>query len=294
MFATPVKEPIMKRQTACGAVMVGVDGYEDSLLALRWALLEGQCTGRRVHLMHSHPVLGGASGREFAEEGSRRLLDEALEVCRDYPDVQVTTEGLQSRGPSPAAILLAASEGAEMAVVGCRGHRPPQGLLLGSVSERLARHATCPVVTVRPSHTAGAERVVLGLTVEGPSDRALFFAFEHASSRRVGLTVINVWHLRGVSGAGAMFPVEGRVAIDVARHLRDLDALLEPWRAKFYDVPVTVESIGGHAASVLRAAGEQAALMVVGRREKSGVGQLLGSVSQSVLHYAQCPVAVVG
>lgn len=54
------------------------------------------------------------------------------------------------------------------------------------------------------------------------------------------------------------------------------------------------ESVGGHAASVLRYASEHAALLVVGRPESGGISQLLGSMSQSMLHHAQCPVAVVG
>jgi nucleotide-binding universal stress UspA family protein len=57
---------------------------------------------------------------------------------------------------------------------------------------------------------------------------------------------------------------------------------------------VTAESIGGHAAAVLRHASEHASLLVVGRPEKDGVSLLLGSMSQSMLHHAQCPVAVVG
>ncbi|MGZ4595605.1 MAG: universal stress protein [Actinomycetes bacterium] len=284
----------MDQNTVSGAVMVGLDGFADSRLALRWALLEGHCTRRRVHVVHSHQAMDGEAARETALEGSRRLLEDALEQCRDYRDVVVTTDLLESRGASPAATLLAASEGAEMVVVGCRGHRPPQGMLIGSVSEHLARHATCPVVTVRPSHRTGEERIVLGLSAQEPSERALAFAFEHAAHHHVGLTVIDVWHERGVSGAGAVFPVEDRVAVDAARHQAALDDVLESWRAKFPDVAVTTECIVGHAHSVLRDASENAALLVVGRRQKSGVGLLLGSVSQSVLHHAQCPVAVVG
>jgi nucleotide-binding universal stress UspA family protein len=209
------EELIMKQQTVSGAVLVGLDGNEDSRRALRWALLEGQSTGRRLHLVHCQMVPGGNDGREHAEQGSRELLDDALELCRDYPDVQVTTEAIDSRGSSAAASLLEAS-------------------------------------------------------------------------------AINVWHERGASGAGAVFPIEDRITSDADRHQGALDLALESWRRNFPDVPVIAENIVGHAASVLRDASEHAALLVVGRREKGGVGLLLGSVSQSVLHHAQCPVAVVG
>jgi nucleotide-binding universal stress UspA family protein len=283
----------MKQRMESGVVLVGLDGSNDSRLALRWALDEAQSNGLSVHLVHCHEVRPGAAGEELAASG-RRLLDEGLELCRDYPHVRVTAEAMERRGPSIAASLLAASEAASMVVVGCRGHRAPQGLLWGSVSEHLSRHATCPVVTVRPPIDEGATRVVLGLTVPEPTDGALAFAFEYASSRRVDLAAINVWHEAGVSGAGAVYPVEHYIALEPDRHLAELNDVLEPWRARFPHVTVTTESIGGHAASVLRHASDHAALLVVGRREKSGISLLLGSISQSMLHHAHCPVAVVG
>lgn len=283
----------MKQPAESGVVLVGLDSSNDSRLALRWALEEAQSNGLSVHLVHCHEVLPGAAGLELAASG-RRLLEEGLALCRDYPHVRVTAEAMERRGPSIAASLLAASEAASMVVVGCRGHRSPQGLLWGSVSEHLSRHATCPVVTVRPPNDEEATRVALGLIVPEPTEGALAFAFEYASSRGVELTAINVWHEPGVSCAGAVYPVEHYIALEPDRHLAELDDVLEPWRARFPDVSVTTESIGGNAASVLRYASEHAALLVVGRREKSGMSLLLGSISQSVLHHAHCPVAVVG
>ena len=148
-------------------------------------------------------------------------------------------------------------------------------------------------MTVRPPNDAAATRVVLGLTIPEPTEGALAYAFEYASHHRVGLTAINVWREHGVSGTGPLYPVEHYIALEPDRHLGALNDVLEPWRAKFPDVMVTAESVGGHAASVLRYASEHAALLVVGRPE-SGGSRLLGSMSQSMLHHAQCPVAVVG
>jgi Universal stress protein UspA and related nucleotide-binding proteins len=287
------EERTMNQQADSQGVVVGLDGSGDSRLALRWALEEAQTSGRPVHLVHCHQVARGAADKGLAAWG-RRLLDEGLELCREYPDVRVTAEVVDTHDPSPAASLLAAAEAAEALVVGCRGHRSPLGVLWGSVSESLSRQATCPVVTVRLLHDPEATRVVLGLTVPEPTEGALAYAFEYASHHRVGLTAINVWHQHGVSGAGAVYPVEHYVALEPDRRLGALNDALEPWRAKFPDVMVTAESIGGHAASVLRYASEHAALLVVGRPEKGGISQLLGSMSQSMLHHAQCPVAIVG
>jgi len=179
-------------------------------------------------------------------------------------------------------------------VVGCRGHRSPLGVRWGSVSEHLSRYATCPVVTVRSPNDASATRVVLGLTLPEPTEGALEYAFEYAWHHGVGLTAINVWREHHASGAGPLYPGEHYIALEPSRHLGALNDVLEPWRAKFPGVLVTAESVGGHAASVLRYASEHAALLVVGRPEGGGFSRLLGSISQSMLHHAQCPVAVVG
>jgi nucleotide-binding universal stress UspA family protein len=58
----------------------------------------------------------------------------------------------------PAAALIAASADAFMLVVGSRGHGGFMGLLLGSVSARVAEHATCPVLVVHEkTQTTAAE-----------------------------------------------------------------------------------------------------------------------------------------
>jgi nucleotide-binding universal stress UspA family protein len=150
------------------------------------------------------------------------------------------------------------------------------------------------VVTVRPPQDAQASRVVLALTVPEPTEAALAYAFAHASNHGIELTAINVWHENVVFGAGAPNPVEHYLALEPDRHLAALNDVLEPWRAKFPDVMVTAESIAGHAAAVLRHASEHASLLVVGRPEKDGISLLLGSMSQSMLHHARCPIAVVG
>jgi len=283
----------MNEQADSQRVVVGLDGSGDSRLALRWALDEAQSSGMAVHLVHCHHVARGAAGRGPAAWGSR-LLDEGLGLCREFPEVRATAEVVDTHDPSPAASLLAASEAADILVVGCRGHRSPVGIRWGSVSEHLSRYATCPVVTVRPPNDAADTRVVLGLALPEPTEGALAYAFEYASHHGVGLTAINVWREHGASGSGPVYPGEHYIALEPSRHLGALNDVLEPWRAKFPDVMVTAESVGGHAASVLRYASERAALLVVGRPEGGGISHLLGSISQSMLHHAQCPVAVVG
>ena len=66
----------------------------------------------------------------------------------------VTFKGVTHEGPA-AKVLLEASEGADLLVVGSRGLGGFSGLLLGSVSQQCSLHAHCPVVIVRPQDERG-------------------------------------------------------------------------------------------------------------------------------------------
>jgi len=79
----------------------------------------------------------------------RKMQDAAVAEVREVFDtcgVYIDQKLLKGRA---ADTLIAASEGADMLVVGNRGRGGVRGLLLGSVSQQIAHHATCPVVIVR-------------------------------------------------------------------------------------------------------------------------------------------------
>jgi nucleotide-binding universal stress UspA family protein len=63
-----------------------------------------------------------------------------------HDGVEVTTDVVQGSG---AAVLVEASERADLVVVGSRGHGGFTGLLLGSVSTQVVHHAACSVMVVR-------------------------------------------------------------------------------------------------------------------------------------------------
>ncbi|MEL5955244.1 universal stress protein [Streptomyces sp. CLV115] len=140
-----------------GRIVVGVDGSESSKQALRWAVRQAELTGGVVEAVTAwdfpqfHGALGWlppSSSDEAALEGrARRDLAEAIqETVGSQPPVEVRTE---ARYGTAAAVLLEASRGASMLVVGSRGLGGFSGLLLGSVAQHCTQHASCPVVVVR-------------------------------------------------------------------------------------------------------------------------------------------------
>jgi nucleotide-binding universal stress UspA family protein len=139
-------------------IVTGVDGSPASLAALRWAIGQAELTGAAVDAVIAwhFPVLGasGGFGIEFAAMGPgdfRKTAENSVaEVVSGAlgpaSDVRVRVRAVEG---DPARSLLDASAGADLLVVGSRGHGGLAGALLGSVSEYCVRHAACPVVVTR-------------------------------------------------------------------------------------------------------------------------------------------------
>jgi nucleotide-binding universal stress UspA family protein len=134
-------------------IVVGIDGSEASLAALDWAAGQAALTSSPLEILATWdwPVTYGWAvplPQEYdPQESVQKTLDEAADGVRSrYPDIEVTTTALQGH---PAPVLVEASKGAKLLVVGSRGHGEFVGMLLGSVGEHCAAHAHCPVLVHR-------------------------------------------------------------------------------------------------------------------------------------------------
>jgi nucleotide-binding universal stress UspA family protein len=141
-------------------IVVGVDGSPSSRAALQWAVRQAELTGSSVEAViawHYPLMFGGyawapiaAIERTSFDDIARKLIADAVgDAVNQTVTVQIASTVRQG---DPAQVLLHAAEGAEMLVVGSRGHGGFAGALLGSVSERCAMHALCPVVIVRSAN----------------------------------------------------------------------------------------------------------------------------------------------
>lgn len=142
-------------RTPRGGIVVGVDGSPGSLAALRWAIREASASGRAVHAVAAWDVPTESTFGDMATVGdfhpviaAERILVAALaDAGVADSHITVTTAPVQGH---PAEVLMQQAEGADLLVVGSRGHGTIVGALLGSVSQYLAAHAACPVVVIRP------------------------------------------------------------------------------------------------------------------------------------------------
>ncbi|PPK62543.1 universal stress protein [Actinokineospora auranticolor] len=140
-----------------GRVLVGVDGSDTDDAALAFAFEYAKASGSSVAAVHawSDVVLEAARAAGYAQldweplaRGAAELLTSRLDPWRaKFPEVAV--EPLVARA-RPARLLLDQAVGAALVVVGSRGRGGVAGMLLGSTSQALIRHAPCPVAVVRP------------------------------------------------------------------------------------------------------------------------------------------------
>ena len=147
--ATPAGEPGAKN--GAPRIVVGVDGSPASVDALRWAARQADLTGAAVEAVISWDY-PSTSGMEFGSldidwAGNARA-DAGRCAARRAGQRRRHSHRTVTRG-HPAEVLVAAAQGADLLVVGSRGHVALPGRLLGSVSEHVAARAPCPVVVVR-------------------------------------------------------------------------------------------------------------------------------------------------
>src|SRR5690606_25239634 len=125
---------------------------------------------------------------EQSAELPARLVDNAVaEVRTGWPDVDVTGHW---RVGTPWSVLVREAGNADLLVVGSRGHGRLGSILVGSVSTEVAKFARCPVIVVRESRASpgrGGRGVVVGVDGSTASLRAVEFAFDEASRRKLPL-----------------------------------------------------------------------------------------------------------
>lgn len=136
-------------------IVVGVDGSTASLRALGWAVRQAALTGSVVDAVCAwqFPVSYGWAVTDDTDYGA--LAAEALQkaIAEAAPAAGNVEIRPHVREQNAAQALIDLAEGAELLVVGSRGHGGFAGALLGSVSQHCVHHANCPVVVIRgPRH----------------------------------------------------------------------------------------------------------------------------------------------
>jgi nucleotide-binding universal stress UspA family protein len=288
-------------------VIAAVDGSDDSLRALDWALDAARRRGAPLRVVHVRQYAVWAqpdvlvAGAPDADDDP--VLDRVRTYLEDRPD-RPRTEYVGVEG-APGAVLPELGATAQLLVLGSRGRGGFASLLLGSNGMAAARDAECPVVVVpRPGREVDGEapagpgpRVVVGLHVDSPDDAALDFAFTEAALRGARLQVVAAyqWPLQSWAAPGEMNPpkIDQDAVENETRALAE--GFLAPHSTRHPGVLAEPYVPPGDAAGHLVAASKDADLVVVGRHRRRllAPARMTGSVTQAVLLHAASPVAVV-
>ncbi len=147
--------------TGDSRIVVGVDGSSHSEHALRWSAQLAALLGAQLEIVTAweYPPSFGWAAIAPEWNPARDMEKVAAETIQAvFGDQPPPGLHVHVREGGAAKVLLEASEGAVMLVVGSRGHGGFSGLLLGSVSANVAEHAACPVLIIhgdRPPQLAG-------------------------------------------------------------------------------------------------------------------------------------------
>ncbi|GAA2004684.1 universal stress protein [Catenulispora subtropica] len=293
-------------------VVVGYDRTEPSDAALAEAAREAVMRGAALDVVTAfrQPPATGPNGPNGpngpAGPWSADLGDLAYKTAFDvaqhgaylaherYPHLTATPCAVS--GPAGSTVAQAA-RGAGLLVVGSRGHGGFAGLQLGSTSMRALADATCPVLVVRGREDGRAhDRVVAAVDIDGPCEQVLDFAFDEASRRGTRLTVVHVWDEPWIVAYGRDDPgIAEDIALIEAEREERLLGLVHTVQPRHPEVRPYHQVATGSAGRLLVEATHRADLLVTGARRHSRgrQGLRLGPVTQTLLHHAGCPVAVV-
>jgi len=270
--------------------VVGVDGSDQSRMALRWAAAAAGAVGVPVRAVQSwsHPrsavlPIGPVPLPEKEMDDQTREATAAV-VSETLGSADAATIGVV-RG-APAGALLQTVTPDSVLVLGSRGLGGFGGLLLGSVSQECVEYASCPVVVVHLDRLVGEGDVIL-VGKDGSEGAQLALAWAHAlaTATGAGLRAVHAWR-----AAASERPPQ------TSERLRSrAAAAVQGWTEEL-EAEVETEEVEGDPRDVLVKAAERLApaLTVVGRRGAGGLRSMrLGSTANHLVRHSTTNIAVV-
>jgi nucleotide-binding universal stress UspA family protein len=278
-------------------IVVGIDGSDVAAAALDWAADEADRRGSRLLIVHvgDVPPEGEPHTHDLEVHDFAQILrSEAIAtVAESHPHVLCETLVVQG---DPARVLVDLSATADLVAVGTHRMGRLRGFVLGSVSQRVAAHARCPVVTISGPTTADrdAAAIFLGASNTPGGLAAMRFACTEARVRHVTVRAVRAISVDDWALPGVAYPMaDGLAALEITARLQ-LDSVVATARREFPDVAVEAVLTTDSPFTALIKATDDAGLIVVGARRGEDTSLFhLGPVASWLLHQAQCPTVVV-
>lgn len=283
-------------------ILLAVDGSENSYEALR--TLKYFRRADELTLLHvvdaprpAYPKMVPEVAQELYAQLEQSLKDEGNRLLARAqsllpPHSGSTTKRLEMGSPAEVVIALAESRHVDLIVMGARGLGPIKERLFGSVSSRVMSFAPCPKLIVK-GPVPDLSQILLPLQGQSDAETALRFFQKEPFEQPMMVTLLTVLPLTRPPWT-VDYAVADKLEAQALRHAREF---IEGVATKIQSLGHTARGtslLGVPAATIAEQAEKIGAdLIMVGSRGRQGITRLLlGSVSHSVLHQAQCPVLV--
>lgn len=268
------------------AIVAGIDGSDTALGGAQWAAEFAASRALPLTLVHAIPKLEPGAGGQ--------VLDTAEAALRStHPELEIQTAAVKG---AVATALAEASHSARLLVVGAGDHRT-----LGGHAVKIAHRTHCPLVVWRKPvarRTGKPLPVVVGIDESDDSTRALAEAFDIAGALHAPLMVVHMWEIGAAVGMGDLGG-QGNMdwkLLDVlqSQQRQRMDELVAPLARQYRNAHVDKVFQDVSPAKGLADLSREAQLVVVGSHGRGKLADaIFGSVSQNLIHHAECPVLVV-
>jgi nucleotide-binding universal stress UspA family protein len=282
-------------------VLWATDGSEDAELATTTAVGLAKLTASELHVVHVGPVVPERFEPTDVEpvrmeQEARRTLDEQVKKVENLGGA-VAQSHLRMGKAAEEVVGLAEEIGAGLIAVGSRGRGRIRRALMGSVSDSVVRHAHCPVMVVRWKPLVFPATILLATDASQEARVAATTAADLARRTGSELHLVHVGSLvtHGAGSGVEVGPLPGVHQGELDRQAQWLlDAEVEQMKSSGIDVAGAHLRRGRAGEEVIVLAEETGAdLIAIGSSGRGGVRRaLMGSVSDSVVRHAHCPVLV--
>lgn len=263
---------------------------------------QAKLVAQHVIELWRHPSASFAVSWELYEEFCQALRETGEEqlqqFAKNHTHGEIQPELMVHEGTAPDSILsFAQTQKADLIVMGTHGRRGFDHLMLGSVTDRVMRKATCPVLVVRnPPHDSMAadkeghsvhhlSRIVFCADFSKNSERAFNYAISATAEYDAELTVLHV--LEEV-------PSPAKTEEAIAAATEQLDKLIPPQVRKSRKIKTAVR-IGKPYREIIQLALEaQTDLVTMGVRGRGALDlAVFGSTTYRVMQLGSCPVLAI-
>ena len=266
-------------------ILVGVDGSEDGLRAVRYATRAALVTGAEEWIVNVADPGAMVTGMwelvvttEALQKAGQSITAEAVGAATELglPSARVTSEVLVGQA---ADVLAELSAKADLLVVGRRSMSGLERMFVGSTSVSVAALAHCPVVVISssstPQETGGQGTVAVAISTWPPHSAALDWGAREATVRKARLRVVHV------------VPAEGTLPSTLAEATAELEKQLAPLRAQHPDTAIDLEVLVGTPIDELISLSGSVDLLILGVHPEH-----LRGLARGVLAHARCPVGL--